>query len=254
MKRFLKTVGLVLAGTTWATPSIAHLDTRHRVELTATGEVPLPGDALYPEGIAVSRSGDLYVGSVAEGHILKLDRQTRNILKFSPPNADLMAVIGVYVSNDDKVVYACSSDPKGLFASRRSEVVAFDVQSGSVKRRAALPEGGLCNDIAELDDGTILVTDSFGGSIFALAPNEDALSVWAQSPEFIGEGFNLNGIVTIGDTVFAVKYNSGELFRFSSSETGVTYQRVELSRPLNGPDGLERIGDSKLLVVDDVLP
>lgn len=250
MKRIQTGAGLVLAAIVWTAPSAAHSDDSHLVQLTETGEVPLPGSALYPEGIGVSASGDLYVGSLVERQILRLDRQTRKIQRFSAPDADLLSVIGVYVSNDDSAVYACSSDPRGVHAGRRSEIVGFDIQTGSVTRRAALPEGGLCNDIAELDDGTLLVTDSFGGRILALAPHADALSVWAQSPEFIGEGFNLNGIVSVDGAVFAVKYNSGEMFRFSSSETGVTYERVALSRPLNGPDGLERISDEQLLVVE----
>lgn len=250
MKRTLGATSLVLASTLWAAPSVAHSDNDHRVELTARGEVPLPGDALYPEGIGVSQSGDLYVGSLSEHQILKLDRQTLKIQRFSGPDADLMSVIGVYVSRDDSAVYACSSDPKGVHPGRRSEIVAFDSQSGSVTRKAALPEGGLCNDIAELDDGTILVTDSFGGRILAWAPQSEALNVWAQSPEFLGEGFNLNGIVGVDDAVFAVKYNSGELFRFTMSEGSVTYEKVLLARTLNGPDGLERIGDKKLLVVE----
>lgn len=250
MKQTLRTMTLVLTSSLWAAPSVVHSDNDYRVELTATGEVPLPGATLYPEGIGVSASGDLYVGSLSEHQILKLDRQTRKIQRFSGPDADLMSVIGVYVSRDDSAVFACSSDPKGAYPGRRSEIVAFDSQSGSVPRRAALPEGGLCNDIAELDDGTILVTDSFGGRILAWAPQSEALNVWAQSPEFLGEGFNLNGIVGVDDAVFAVKYNSGELFRFTMSKGSVTYEKVLLARTLNGPDGLERIGDKKLLVVE----
>lgn len=250
MKRLAISASLILAGAAWAASAIAQTNDIYLVQLTETGEIPLPGDGFYPEGIGISQEGDLYVGSLADNQIWRLNRQTRRIERFSAPDADLLSVIGVHVSADNRSVYACSSDPKGAFAGRRSELVTFDLQTGLVLGRAPLPEGGLCNDIAEMDDGTVLATDSFGGRIMALQPGSDTLSVWAQSPEFLGEGFNLNGIVSIGDLVFAVKYNSGELFKFTQTSKGIRHERLALARELEGPDGLEHIGDDKLLVIE----
>ena len=250
MKRQFTAAYVALAAIASAAPAFAQSANDYLVRLTASDEVPLPGSAFYPEGIGISSSGDLYVGSLSERRILRLDRQTRQIEQFSAPDADLLSVIGVHVSKDDRTVYACSSDPKGVHSGRRSEIVALDIQTGSVVRRAALPEGGLCNDVAELEDGTVLVTDSFGGRILALPPQSSALAVWVQSPEFVGQGFNLNGIVSLGDEVYAVKYNSGELFRFSRSQGSTSYEAIQLSRRLNGPDGLEQIGENRLLVVE----
>lgn len=220
------------------------------VRLTPANEVPLPGDAFYPEGIAIADDGDLYVGSLAQNEIWRLDRQSKRIERFSRLDANLLSVIGVHVSGDGRSLHACSSDPKGAYRGRASELVTFDLQSGAVTGRAALPLGGLCNDIAELDDGTVLLTDSTGGRIYSLRPGGNALSVWAASADFNGNGFNLNGIVTVGDEVFAVKYNSGELFKFITTPNGVAHERIALDRPLNGPDGLESLSGDRLLVVE----
>ena len=240
----------LLIGALGALPTTADANDPYVVRLTPANEVPLPGDDFYPEGIAISAEGDLYVGSLARNEIWRLVRQTKKIERFSAPDAKLLAVIGVHVSNDGRRLYACSSDPKGASPDRKSELVTFDLQSGAVTGRAALPRGGLCNDIAELDDGTVLLTDSFGGRILSLAPGQDELAIWAASPDFSGEGFNLNGIVAVDGAVFAVKYNSGELFQFTRTRDGVTHKRVVLARPLNGPDGLERLSGERLLVVE----
>lgn len=250
MNRFSFRASLLLAAGSFAAPVAAQPGAPTLVELTASDEVPLPGSTFYPEGIAVSADGDLYVGSLATNQILRLDRQSRRIERFSAPDADLLSVIGVHVSADGRSVHACSSDPKGMYPGRRSELVTLDMQTGNVTGRAQLPEGGLCNDIAELDDGTVLVTDSFGGQILALRPGDRALTIWAQSPDFRGDGFNLNGIVSLGDAVFVVKYNSGELFKFTRAADGIMHERVRLDRALNGPDGLEHIGKDRLLVVE----
>lgn len=220
------------------------------VRLTENSEVPLPGTEFYPEGIAVSRVGDLYVGSLAQNEVWKLDRQTRKIERFSSAEAGLHSVIGIHVAHDQRTLHACSSDPKGAFPGSRSELVTFDLQTGTVVRRASLPPGGLCNDIAETDDGTILLTDSFGARIFSIASDETELTVWSESMDFVGEGFGLNGIANLNGSIFAVKYNSGELFRFSKTDQGVSHERVTLQRPLEGPDGLEPLNDGTLLVVE----
>ncbi len=250
MIRPLICLSLFLAAPAFAASAEAGLKDPYEVRLTPTNEVPLPGDDFYPEGIAVSAEGDLYVGSLSKNEIWRLDRQTKRIERFSAPDANLRSIIGVHVSGDGRSLHACSSDPKGAYPDRRSELVTFDLQSGAVTGRAQLPRGGLCNDIAELADGTILLTDSFGGRIFALRPGSRELSVWAMSPDFAGEGFNLNGITSVVDAVFAVKYNSGELFKFTWDLNGVKHERLSLDRPLNGPDGLERLGPDTLLVVE----
>lgn len=250
MIRTLTGACLLLSMSAHAAAAEAATNDHFVVRLTPANEVPLPGDEFYPEGIAISADGDLYVGSLAQNEIWRLDRQSKRIERFSRPDANLLSVIGVHVSGDGRSLYACSSDPKGAHPGRASELIAFDLQSGAVTNRSALPLGGLCNDIAELDDGTVLLTDSFGGRMYSLRPGENGLSIWAASADFSGEGFNLNGIVAVGDAVFAVKYNSGELFKFTRTRNGVAHERVALDRPLNGPDGLEHLSGDRLLVVE----
>lgn len=250
MIRILMGAWLLLTGSLYTASADAEANNPYVVRLTQANEVPLPGNGFYPEGIAISAEGDLYVGSLATNEIWRLDRQTKKIERFSAPDANLLSVIGVHVSGDGRSLYACSSDPKYAYPGRNSELVTFDLQSGTVTGRVDLPGGGLCNDIAETDDGTVLLTDSFGGRILSLSPGADQLSVWAASPDFSGKGINLNGIAAIGNAVFAVKYNSGELFKFTRTPDGVTHERIALDRPLNGPDGLERLSGDRLLVVE----
>jgi len=207
-----------------------------------------PAD-MFAEGIAGAPDGDLFVGSLARGEIWRLGRNTHTHHVFASPESGLMSVIGVHVSRDGERVYACSSDPAGLHPGRNTELFVFDRASGAVLGRYEFPGGGLCNDIAERADGTVLATDSFQPRILALTP-DGAFTEWLRDEAFAGEGFSLNGIAEIGEAVYTVKYNSGQLFRIDEDAQGRHIREVELDRPLAGPDGLELLDDGSLLVVE----
>lgn len=209
----------------------------------------LPGADRYPEGIAAGADGKLFVSSLTRGEILRISPATGAAEIFTKGNADLMSSLGLRVSHDGTRIYACSSDPSGLHGGRGSELVAFESATGEVVGRYLFPGGGLCNDLTELADGTILATDSFAPRILALTPAANTLVEWVRDARFEGEGFNLNGIAALGSRVYAVKYNNGELFAFTDWEKGTpTIVTVALDRPLAGPDGLIAYGDGLLVV------
>ncbi len=217
-------------------------------EVSAEGEIALPHDDFYPEGVAVGADGDVYVGSIARGEIYRLSRATKTMSLFAGGGADLMSIIGVYATFDGEAVYACSSDPTQSHGGRASELVAFDADSGAVAGRYPLPGGGFCNDIYELSDGTIVVSDSGIGRVLRLRPGSEELQVLAQSPRWTGEGFNTNGLTTLNGDLYVVKYNEGLLFRVEPRTGDI--DEVALDRKLQGPDGLESLDDGSLLVVE----
>ncbi len=71
-----------------------------------------------------------------------------------------------------------------LYAVDRRGVVEIDLNTGDIVKRHALPQARFPNDIAIADDGTIYVSDSFGGAIYSNAGGEFA--VWLQG-EGIGQ-------------------------------------------------------------------
>lgn len=218
--------------------------------------LPLPDRGYGPEGISVDKAGMLYVGSLTQGRIVRIDPAKASVEDFvSAGLGGLVSVIGVRVSADDKTVFACSSDPgiSKLKGSAAPALVAFDRASGKFAGRYELPDGGrFCNDIAELADGTILATDSFRPRIYALRPGANQLEIWFEDAHFDAEGFNLNGIAADGKTVYVVRYNKGTLHAIPVQADGVAGLRADivLPRPLRAPDGLTRVSPGRFLVVE----
>lgn len=221
----------------------------------ADKKISLPGDTLFPEGIAADSQGGLYIGSLAEGRILYLEPDSFTPRIFAQDGANgLMSVGGLLVSPEGETLYVCNSDigVSTFTGLSKPGLVAFDTKSGFFKGRWDFPGGGLCNDLTMMSDGTILMTDSFIPRILALKPGAETLIQWAGDDRFNGEGFNLNGITLTDQGVFVVKFNSNELFRISINADGSAgpIDLVELSRPLGGPDGIKTLPSGELLVVE----
>jgi sugar lactone lactonase YvrE len=95
------------------------------------------------------------------------------------------------------------------------------------------------------------VTDSFAPVIYKIDTAGKA-SIFAQNPIFLtGKSFNLNGIAWHEDGFVLVgKYNSGELFRVSTTDP-TDISAVTLPEPLVGADGIHLIDGEHLLVVQN---
>lgn len=221
----------------------------------ATSAIELPDPTFAPEGIGIAKDGTIYTGSLTQGALIAIDPKTRTITQFAESGANgMVTTVGVHVTGDDSRVMACSSDPGFAVHTGQAApaLVAFDRQTGAVAGRFEIPGGGFCNDIAELADGTILVTDSFAPHIYALTPGADHLSVWLEDARFKSEGIALNGIAADGDAVYFVQYNAGDMFKAEVNADGSSgaITRIDLPRKLNFPDGLLALGDNAFLVVE----
>ena len=117
-------------------------------------------DNFFPEGITVSKNGDLFVGSLKENKIIKFKNKKKEAEIFIPSNSNnLNSVIGILADDRNKILWACSSNPgvsnyptDGLVSLK-----AFDLSSGDFLQSYEFPNGSFCNDIT---------LDSNGGSSF----------------------------------------------------------------------------------------
>ena len=144
----------------------------------ADNTISLPGDTLFPEGIAADSQGGLYIGSLAGGRILYLQPGNFSPRVFVQDGANgLMSVGGLIVSPDGETLFACNSDIgiSTFTGLSKPGLVAFDTKSGVIKGRWDFPGGGLCNDMTMMPDGTILMTDSFIPRILALKAGAKSL-------------------------------------------------------------------------------
>ena len=213
-------------------------------------------DNFFPEGIAVSKQGDIFVGSLKENRIVKFPNGKKKPEEFVPPAAHgLLSVIGIIVDDKHKILWACSSNPgvTNYPSNNPVSLKAFDLVSGDIIDSYPFPGGGFCNDITIDSKDNVYVTDSFNPRILRLNKSKNRLEVWLENKLFEGEGFNLNGITYSNNSIYTVKMNSGELFKVNVSNNvkRINLIKIDLPRKLNAPDGIKAINKNNLLVVEN---
>ena len=214
----------------------------------------------FPEGITISNNGDMFVGSLKENKIVRFKNKKKYSEIFVPSNSNgLMSVIGIIADDRNKILWACSSNPGVTNYPTQNPIVslkAFDLTTGDPLQSYKFPNGGFCNDITIDNNGNVYATDSFNPRILRLNKSKSRLENWFEDKAFEGEGFNLNGITFIDNKIYTVKMNSGELFEISIGENGkpVNFNKIDLPRSLNAPDGIEAIDKNNLLVVENRVP
>ncbi len=129
-----------------------------------------------PESVALAADGrTLYVANVGgegdvkdgDGHISRISTSGRMLE--ARWVTGLNAPKGAVVSGDL------------LYVSDIDELVAISVAKAQVVARHPIPGAKFLNDVAVAPDGSILVSDSDTGRIFAL--KDGAVSVWSDDPE-----------------------------------------------------------------------
>ncbi len=221
------------------------------------GTVSISNKGLYPEGLEHdSAQKSFLVTSLTKGVVGHVSYKG----DYTPFIKDerLKSAIGLRVDREHNRLFVCSSDPGtsvrtspetqrkvadlGVYDLRTGETIAFH-HLGDLKKG-----NHFCNDIALAPDGTIYVTDSFNPVIYRITPNQEA-SVFIDSPEFSGDGFNLNGIVYHPDGYLLVaKYNDGNIYKIPVSDP-LNFSKIEIPDSFPGADGLVLENNKSLIVI-----
>lgn len=231
-------------------------------------EIPLP-DNFFPEGIAVTPGGRLYVGSFDTGAIVTIAPNTAVAAPFSntlPPST-----IGLRVGNDNRTLWVCNSDTAATPPSAR--VVGLDIATGETVATHTLEPsnaGAFCNDLIQSPDGALWVTESFGGRIFRIdgddLTNDDSAEIWLEddklTPPVPGQ-FGVNGITLLGGQLFVVVTDRGTLLSIDPTlddPTGDDLREIRLNLDddtvdLVRPDGIATIpgNSTDILIVENGL-
>lgn len=215
----------------------------------------LPGEAVFPEGVAYDPNADaFYVGSAADGTIFRGDLATGAVEIFSPSGADgRTTAIGMKV--DAAGLLYVAGGTTGL-------VWVYDTAAGTLVGQFdnGLSPDTFLNDIALTPSGAY-VTDSFNAVLYR-APGgggatpiagaggqlEIAIDFTGTAYEF-GEGFNSNGIVAdpTGQILIVIQSSTGNLFRVDLASQAVS--QVDLGGDtLEAGDGLALAGDTLYVV------
>jgi len=228
-----------------------------RIEGIKTGEIIIPGDRYFPEGVTVSSDGTFFVGSLFEGSIMRAPAGTTRMEPFIEPGTNgLVSVLGLWADETRNTLWACSSDAGNgrLASSGPVGIKAFDLQTGASKGSYDFPGGGFANDLTLDTQGNLYVTDSWSPRILRLRAGDSALVDWINDPQLGVEQWSLNGIDFdhASNVIYTVNQNAGRLFRIAIEPDGSAgaVTLIQTSQELRRPDGLKVIGPNTLATAE----
>ena len=224
---------------------------------TQASRYALPGDRVFPEGIAVHKeTGDLFVGSTTDGTIYRTNVRGGRAEVFLPGGRDgRTSATGLKVDRRGRLWVA------GRFTER---AFVYDIRSRRLVARLRAPavepsfspreESSLVNDLTFAGDATFL-TDSFRPVVYRVRStggDVGDMEPWLRlqdTPARYRRGFNLNGISASDDGSFliAAATDSGKLFRIDVATRRV--EEVDLGgATIRTADGLLLDGRTLLVV------
>jgi sugar lactone lactonase YvrE len=220
--------------------------------------IELPSGFQYPNGIARTQDGTLYVGSVTNGRILQISPNGR-IETLFPGNSDIFAVTSLRLDEAREILWGASPDvlgtpqSNGEIVPRPHRIFAFDTRSKKVLQIIMMPDGGFGNDLALDAQGGVYVTDSSRPRIHYLPPRATQLQTWAEDERFRTQlRFGLSGIVRRPDGVlFVTMYSDGRLFKVTPRAVeNPRIEEIRLPRKIDGSDAIQLAGDGSLIMLE----
>ncbi len=211
---------------------------------------PLPGDEVYPEGVAYQPStGDFYVGSTSDGAVFRgnVSEPGTEAETFLAPGENGRAMaIGMKV-DEAGMLFVAGGETGRMFV--------YDTSSGQlVDRFSNGADQTFVNDVALAPDGSAYFTDSANPELYRLVPTGGGYEFerfldFEGTPIVYDEEFNLNGIVVTPDGryLITIKSPTGQLFRIDTR----TEEIVEIDTgdaDLSNGDGLLLEGQTLYVV------
>ena len=209
-----------------------------------------------PEGIAAGSDGELYLGSIRHGEIVRIGESTRRIL--TAEDGPHWSVFGMRFDGSGRLWFVSSAINE--FANLNPDdagkngLYAIDSGTGEVLVRASLPSTGnkqVLGDLILVDDDTIYLADQADGVVYRYSVSSGEFSTFIDR----GSLGSPQGLVLdeSGKYLYVADYIGG-LFR-AEIATG----RVEKVTPLEsasdyGIDGLYRYGNKLIAIQNGIRP
>ncbi len=209
----------------------------------------LPGEAVYPEGIAYDEESNTFlVGSANDGTIFRGDVETGEITTFvegaeRPP----FTTLGLKVNDQGQLWVAGGGS---------GQVLVYDLATAEQTRTIETPEAEatLLNDLIVASSGDVYITDSYRPVLFKVAGDTDTAEPWLDFAgtafEYQEEGVNANGIEVTPDDEYllVVQMNTGQLYRIEVASKEVSEVDLGDETLANG-DGLVLDGQTLYVVL-----
>ena len=221
---------------------------------TATAQVgpdvyELPGEAVFPEGIAYHVSeGVFYVSSTSDGTIFRGDIASGEVTVLVEGMMPPFTTIGLDVDDQGRLWVA-----RGGSGALR----VYDTADGTLLATLQTPEAEatFINDVV-VSGGYAYATDSNRPLLFRAPLDLSGVEGWLsfEGTDFAYvEGFNANGIIAGDDGVhlLVVQSNTGSLYRIeiaSGEVRAVALEEAGQGASLPGGDGLTLVGNTLYVV------
>jgi streptogramin lyase len=216
-------------------------------------EITINDTGVQAENLTSSQDGSVYFGSTAKGTIY---RAAPGATQAEPwilaSAAGLSNVLGVLADDKTNTLWVCQNNTGGRGGAPvvgQTALRSFDLKTGGAKDTYPFPtNGGVCNDMAVAQNGTVYVTESFANRIHRLRPGAKELDLWVPAdPRLAG----VDGIAILADgAVYVNTFFAGLLFRIPVNPddgSAGDLQQLELSMPFTRPDGLRSVGPHTLI-------
>ncbi len=224
--------------------------------------IPVPGTKAFPESITSTSGGELFVGRIGDGGIVRVKPRTAESTVFVQPGAaGSRSILGVFADEVSSALWACSNDLSALGGPAAggdtgSALKGFDLKTGDAKHSFSLPGShAFCNDITVDAKGSVYVTDSANPTILKLSAGATTFDVFAQDSAFSAPesgGAGLDGIAFGSDgNLYVTTYTAGELLRVEVKDGRAgRVTKLTGNRHLQFPDALRSLGDNSFLLIE----
>lgn len=208
---------------------LALLPTASALSASVPDSYTLPGERVFPEGVAaLPGPGYFYVSSTEDGTIFRGHVSNPDTEIFLPGGQDgRTTAVGLAVDAERGILYV-SGGPTGM-------VWAYDVRTRELLGQGSNGyEQTFINDVAVTPGGSAYFTDSMQPVIYRLSgagTGEVSFEEWLDLEDTaipFQQGFNLNGIATTpsGDALIVVHSATGTLFYIDVESRAV--QQIDL--------------------------
>ncbi|GJD33093.1 Virginiamycin B lyase [Methylobacterium adhaesivum] len=216
--------------------------------------IRLPDTGRFPENVTSAANGTLFVSSIADGGVLRIDGGGAVATAFlKPGDHGTPSTFGLLVDERRGTLWVASNDAtaigaKGPTGTEGGWVKAFDLATGALKQSVRLAgEKTLANDLVLDAQGALYVTNTFAPQILRLKPSAAEFDVFVED-EALKKG--LDGIAFGADgNLYVNTFLGAELFRIDVRDgTAGAVTKLETTRPMTFPDGLRAFRDGFLMV------
>jgi len=221
----------------------AQLNARTPRVVRSTTAFTIPQQDLIPENIAYdSTSGDFFVGSI---HLRKIVRVTAGgkTSDYTTTGQDgMFGALGIKVDATRYLLWVVSNANEGMTGydkslEGQSAVHAYDLATGKLVTKivtGTAEDSSLLNDLAVLDDGSVLITDTDRGTVLRVRLGSDEIEPWLPRNSFTFP----NGIALADGEPFVYVADFNGLSRVDLRSRTVVPLDTPDDETLSGIDGL----------------